>query len=87
MTGADSAVIWLCYPLEETNRRGVHFSVKKTAPIHLLSGVRSVLFLPVCTIVPFSDAWDGHPPHVAEKHALVANAVAKDTVHLPPGEG
>jgi hypothetical protein len=60
---------------------------KKSAPIHLLSGVRSVLFLPVCTIVPFSDAWDGHPPHVAEKHALVANAVAKDTVHLPPGEG
>ena len=49
--------------------------------------VSSVLLLPVCAIVPFSDAWDGNPAHVAEQHALVANAVAEDTVHLPPGEG
>ena len=45
-----------------------------------------VVLFPVCAIVPFSDAWEGHPAHVAEEHALVAHAVAKDAVHLPPGE-
>ena len=45
-----------------------------------------VILFPVCPIVPFSDAWEGHAAHVAEQHALVAHAVAKDAVHLPPGE-